>query len=198
MLDGLELISTLVSLRRVDVVMTRSPPKSVTSSPPKSVTSSPPKSVTSSPLNTFGARLNLLLSRYSMSSLVVCGNIRLTSPSICVKDLGTDNNAVYICTNKMCFTQKIYPDLSAEYKRKYAQWMDRAISYFIEYVDGMPEPCTLFGDTNNAETFVDVTLYGGDGRCVPKKTRVRAFLTREAADMYEFVFDTAYHDQGSF
>ena len=159
---------------------------------------SPPKIVIPSRNNTFGAYLNRILSQYSMSSLVVCGNIRVTNPSICAKDFGTDNNAVCICTNKMHFTQTVYSDLSTEYKRRYAQWMDRAVSYFIDYVDKIPEPCILFCETKNADTFADMILYGEDDGSVPKKTRVRAFQIQGAADMYEFFFDTAHHDQGSF
>ena len=61
------------------------------------------------------------------------------------------NNAVCICKNKMHFTQTVYSDLSTEYKRKYAQWMDRAVSYFIDYVDKIPEPCILHELDENAK-----------------------------------------------
>lgn len=142
-----------------------------------------------------GARLNRILTEYSMSSLIICGNHRLYHGSNHF-DLGTDNCAVCICTNKMHF-QKMYFGISNTYKAAYAEWMDRAVSSFIQYVDNIRGPCVLFRNTcNTADLFFDISLCGGADLSKEKRIRVRAAPVKGADDMYEFVLDTVHHDMG--
>ena len=146
--------------------------------------------------NTVGARLNRMISCYSMSSLIACGNHRISNNRPC--DMGTNNCGVCICTNRMDL-QRVYPNLSKVYKKAYIGWMDRAVACFIERIDAMSDPNILFRNTNDiVDLHFDLTLRGGEGGCTSKLTRVRVAPMPGMDSLFEFVFDTVYHDDGVF
>ena len=138
--------------------------------------------------NTIGAQINRLLTNYSLSTMITCGNFR-------VQDSHIDEVACIISTNQIHVKHK---HLSTEYCNKYELWMDSAVSYLINEIDNIAAPTILFFNTNeNEKLFFDMFL---TLKNVCKKTRI--YVNRFCKDydgnitIFEFFVDTAIHDSG--
>lgn len=151
----------------------------------------------SSPLlcgKSIGAQINRILTNNSLALLIVWGNIKLET------NINMNHVACLISTNQI---HQHHDNLTDYYRKRYEQWMDRAVSDLIFQIDSITSPCILFSNSDSSDKlFIDLTLsgktHGKDSLEKKARISVNQTLKNENHDVYlfELFIDTVVHDNG--
>ena len=95
---------------------------------------------------------------------------------------------ILIATNQI---HKRYQDVSASYRHKYSEWMDRAVSSLIHYVD-YDEQRPFKHSAMYFDAILTGTVHGS-----PREKKARIHV-KKGTNHIEFIVDTVHFDNGDF